>query len=179
MTLPTDAKERKDTPIYSGFLKYFPDAVVAVSRLSHRANEQHNPGEPVHWAKEKSTDEPDALMRHLVDPLTRGGSEYDADGAAHKVKTAWRAMADLQRFLDAGNAAFAPATPSPQFNLNLEDEIPEFEAFTPELLTVTRYPDTFIAAPPFIERTPRPEICTDCGADLGETGHFLSCLSGR
>lgn len=99
MKLPTDAKARKAVPIYTGFIKYFPDAVAAVAQLSFDANEQHNPGEPVHWAKEKSTDEDDALMRHLLDPLTAGGDLYDEDGTLHATKVAWRAMARLQRLL--------------------------------------------------------------------------------
>jgi hypothetical protein len=85
---------------------------VAVAQLSFAANEQHNPGEPLHWAKEKSTDEQDAGMRHAIEPLLIGGSEYDGDGFAHKVKKAWRALAELQRFLEAGNVARA-FTPGP------------------------------------------------------------------
>lgn len=112
MTLPTDPKARKAIPVWSGCIAYFPDALVAVAMLSQAANEQHNPGEPLHWAKEKSTDEEDAGMRHAIEPLLIGGSPYDSDGFAHKVKKAWRALADLQRFLEAGNVARA-FTPGP------------------------------------------------------------------
>ena len=45
--LPTDPKERKKIPIYSGVLKYFPDAIAAVAAVSFAGNEQHNPGEPL------------------------------------------------------------------------------------------------------------------------------------
>ena len=38
MNLPTDAKARKDVPLYSGLMKYFPDALVAVSELSRVGN---------------------------------------------------------------------------------------------------------------------------------------------
>ena len=96
--LPTDAKGRKAVPVYTGFVKYFPDAIVAVAELSAVANEQHNPGQPVHWAKEKSTDEKDALMRHLIDDVN---TPYDTDGIMHATKVAWRAMANLQRLLDS------------------------------------------------------------------------------
>jgi hypothetical protein len=58
-------------------------------------NDQHNPGEPLHWAKEKSIDEADALVRHL---LERG--KVDSDGVRHSAKVAWRALALLQRELD-------------------------------------------------------------------------------
>ena len=94
--VPTDAKARKALPVCTGFLDYFPDAALAVAELSRIGNEQHNPGEPLHWAKEKSTDEPDALVRHLLQRGTR-----DTDGVRHSAKVAWRAMALLQREIDA------------------------------------------------------------------------------
>lgn len=90
------AAERKAAPIYSGVVKYFPDALFEVAHLSKVGNDQHNPGEPLHWAKEKSTDEGDALLRHQVDAGTR-----DTDGVRHSAKVAWRALAQLQREIDA------------------------------------------------------------------------------
>jgi hypothetical protein len=96
MTLPSDAEERKKTPMATGLLDYFPDALAEVARCSLIANEQHNPGEHLHWAKHKSTDEADALMRHLVD---RG--KIDKDGVRHSAKVAWRGLALLQRELEA------------------------------------------------------------------------------
>jgi len=95
-TLPTTAEERKQFPVASGFLDYFPDAIVAVAHLSWKGNQQHNPGLPLHWARDKSTDEADTLMRHF---LQRG--TLDTDGIAHSVKLAWRAMALLQKELEA------------------------------------------------------------------------------
>lgn len=96
-SLPEDAQARKDVPIYTGFLKYFPKAIVAVTELSLQGNKQHHPDKPLHWDKSKSTDELDALTRHLLDSGT-----YDSDGVLHDVKVAWRAMANLERKLDAG-----------------------------------------------------------------------------
>ncbi len=64
--LPTDAQERKNIPVYSGFICYFPNAIVEVSKVSFRGNEQHNPGSPLHWDRSKSGDELDALTRHLI-----------------------------------------------------------------------------------------------------------------
>lgn len=98
--LPTDAQERKHRPIASGVLDYFPDALAEVAYCSWVGNEQHNPGERLHWAKEKSTDEPDALMRHLIERGT-----YDGDGVRHSAKVAWRALAMLQREIDAERQA--------------------------------------------------------------------------
>lgn len=88
-------KNRKEYPMYSGLLKYFPNALMEVSHVSWVCNEQHNKGEPMHWAKEKSTDEPDALMRHLVEAGT-----LDDDGIRHTAKVAWRALALLERELE-------------------------------------------------------------------------------
>jgi hypothetical protein len=91
--LPTDAEERKEIPIFSGVLNYFPLAIAAVARVSKAGNDKHNPGQPLHWARGKSMDHPDCIARHLidietVDPAT---GEY-ADAAA----LAWRALAKLQ-----------------------------------------------------------------------------------
>jgi hypothetical protein len=96
LALPTDAKARKATPIFSGVLKYFPDALAEVAAVSVAGNEQHNPGQPLHWAKEKSTDEGDALIRHQMEAGTR-----DSDGQRHSAKVAWRALAQLQREIEA------------------------------------------------------------------------------
>jgi hypothetical protein len=90
-----DASERKATPVCTGVLDYFPDALSEVARVSKAGNDQHNPGQPLHWAKEKSTDEADALARHL---LRRG--RLDKDGMRHSAKVAWRALALLQREID-------------------------------------------------------------------------------
>ena len=92
------AQERKQRPLFSGVLKYFPDALMEVAYVSYIGNEQHNPGQPLHWAKEKSQDEPDALLRHMIGNLD---SKFDADGTRHLAKAAWRALANLQRELDA------------------------------------------------------------------------------
>lgn len=74
-----------------GLLDYFPDALAYVSHVSYVANEQHNPGEEMHWAKDKSTDHADSLLRHLAE---RG--YLDDDGLLHSGKVAWRALANLQ-----------------------------------------------------------------------------------
>lgn len=100
-TLPSDPKARKTYPIYSGVLAYFPDALVEVAHVSWVGNEQHNPGTPLHWDRAKSTDEKDAETRHLIEPLTIGGAKFDSDGVRHAAKKAWRALADLQKEIEA------------------------------------------------------------------------------
>lgn len=89
--------KRKAQPITRGALDYFPDALLAVAELSRIGNEQHNPGEPLHWAKEKSTDHADCLVRHL---LERGQID-PTSGLSHTVSVAWRALALLQTEIDA------------------------------------------------------------------------------
>jgi Domain of unknown function (DUF5664) len=84
--------------MFSGLLAYFPDALEEVSHVSFVGNQQHNPGQPLHWAKEKSTDEPDCILRHLKDDAK--GIEFDTDGLRHLAKVAWRALANLQRRID-------------------------------------------------------------------------------
>jgi hypothetical protein len=83
--LPEDAAERKTYPVYSGVINYFPNAFLAIANLSFRGNQQHHPDKPLHWDMSKSTDELDALMRHIIE------GEWDA--------VAWRALANLEREL--------------------------------------------------------------------------------
>ena len=89
--------ERKATPVFSGVLKYFPKAIKYVSQVSKAGNDQHHPNKPLHWDKSKSTDEPDALVRHLIDHSI---NPVDDDGMLHAGKVAWRALALLERYLD-------------------------------------------------------------------------------
>lgn len=96
MLLAQDAQERKDTPITSGVLDYFPLALAAVAKCSKAGNDQHNPGQPLHWAKGKSTDHADCIARHLIDRKS-----VDTDGIPHDVKLAWRALALLQTRLES------------------------------------------------------------------------------
>lgn len=100
--LTIDSKERKKYPIASGCLDYFPAALAEVSRVSYQGNEQHNPGEPLHWARGKSADHADTIIRHLME---RGG--IDIDGMRHSAKMAWRALALLQLELEAEGAPIA------------------------------------------------------------------------
>lgn len=93
MPLPTDSDERKNIPIYSGFIAYFPAAMAAVASHSFVNNEKHNPGEPLHWDREKSTDQLDALARHLTELP-------DAQGLTEQIELlkaiVWRGCAQLQ-----------------------------------------------------------------------------------
>lgn len=86
-----DDKTRKGYPVLTGVLDYFPDALLAVAEVSRLGNDQHNPGQPLHWAKEKSTDHGNTAVRHIMQRGTR-----DSDGGRHTAKAAWRILAMLQ-----------------------------------------------------------------------------------
>lgn len=93
--LPKEAKERKKFPVGSGVLDYFPDAIVAVAEVSYVGNEQHNPGQPLHWNRGKSGDESDTMIRHYLQRGLR-----DTDGVRHSAKMVWRALAYLQKEIE-------------------------------------------------------------------------------
>jgi hypothetical protein len=93
---PESAADRKKIPLATGVLDYFTSALIEVARVSQVGNEQHNPGQPLHWARKKSTDQADTILRHFAE---RG--KTDTDGMRHSAKLAWRALALLQEELEA------------------------------------------------------------------------------
>lgn len=97
--LPTEAAARKNLPLYSGVMRYFPDALTAIAAVSKAGNDQHNPGQPLHWSRGKSGDHHDCLARHLLESGT-----VDSDGHRHSAKAAWRALAILQLEIEAERA---------------------------------------------------------------------------
>lgn len=103
---PIDQKLwRKQRPLYSGVVNYFRDALLEVAHVSFIGNLQHNPGQPLHWAREKSTDHLDCILRHTSD---HGVEPLDDDGGYHLAKVAWRALAELQLYLEAQKAKETP-----------------------------------------------------------------------
>ena len=88
-------QKRKEIPLYSGLIKYFPDALCEVARVSYIGSKQHHPDKDIHWDREKSTDDLDALMRHLME-----NGMHDIDGVRHSAKIAWRALAHLQKEIE-------------------------------------------------------------------------------
>ena len=93
----TKAQKRKKMPVYSGVLKYFPDALKEVSKASQAGNDQHGNGDKLHWDRSKSGDELDALTRHLMDHSI---DPMDDDGMLHLTKVCWRSLAALQKYLE-------------------------------------------------------------------------------
>jgi hypothetical protein len=127
LTLPTDSKERKNYPILSGCLNYFPAALAGVARISKIGNDKHNPGQQLHHNRSKSGDHGDCIIRHLMDVqdlLTIYEKEcvkaINSDSAHEKFQTlqnqirdeassvAWRALALSQEIHEKLGSPLAP-----------------------------------------------------------------------
>lgn len=77
------------------FVTTFRESLEALARLSQVGNDQHNPGEPLHWNREKSADHMDCAVRHLMDAGT-----VDTDGVRHTTKVCWRLFCELELHLE-------------------------------------------------------------------------------
>ena len=120
--METDKNKRKQIPIFTGLIKYFPKALAEVARVSYIGNQQHHPDKPLHWDRSKSTDELDALTRHLFQ-----AGETDTDGMLHSAKVAWRALANLEKELEKKDDKWFVdqynRNRDPKDRINLRDEI--------------------------------------------------------
>ncbi len=112
-SLPDDASSRNKIPKAEGLLYYYPNALAAVAEVSRIGNEQHNPGEPMHWARGKSTDHANKVIRHLIDAGLRDGK-----GVRHSAYAAWRMLALLQEEIERDT----PGIPLPRNCRAAEDE---------------------------------------------------------
>ena len=90
--LPTDPTTRKQYPMFSGLIQYFPKACAAVSHQSWVGNQQHHPDKPLHWDRNKSPDHADCVIRHMTE--------------GDWVAVAWRAMANLEEQIEQGYDPF-------------------------------------------------------------------------
>jgi Domain of unknown function (DUF5664) len=110
--LPTDAAARKAIPVGTGVFDYFTAALMEVAKISKMGNDQHNPGQPLHWARGKSEDHFDTMMRHAAERGT-----IDTDGGRHSAKMVWRALAILQKEMeDEGAPMSRGSRPAPSLN---------------------------------------------------------------
>ncbi|WP_426355656.1 dATP/dGTP diphosphohydrolase domain-containing protein [Stenotrophomonas maltophilia] len=115
VSLPDDAESRNGIPMADGLLYYFPNALAEVAKVSRIGNEQHNPGQPMHWDRGKSTDHENKILRHLVDAGRR-----DGQGVRHSAYLAWRALALLQEEIEREEGAPLPRNVRcPKYQLNL------------------------------------------------------------
>jgi dATP/dGTP diphosphohydrolase, N-terminal len=98
LVLPADYNARKALPLYDFMFGYFPLAWLEVVKVAVAGNNQHNPGERLHWARHKSTDQMNTAFRHLFDHGT--GVTKDTDGCYHLAKVIWRLSAELQLLVE-------------------------------------------------------------------------------
>lgn len=129
---PNASAARKRMPIFDGCMMYFPDALLAVAAFSLKANDKHNPGEPLHWSKHKSYDHANCVGRHLIDI----GPNWDAIDPEfdemHAVALAWRALAVLQIAIEAKRAGMTVRAYLEK--LKREAESAEKKPFDPSIL---------------------------------------------
>lgn len=92
--IPDDDK-RDNYPLFDVLFGYFPAAMCELARWSKVGNEQHNPGEDLHWSREKSTDHRNKIMRHLMDYDQR-----ESNGFYEAVPMLWRCAALVQELLE-------------------------------------------------------------------------------
>lgn len=115
-TLPTDSAERKNHPVSSGCLRYFPAALAGIAKTSTLGNDKHNPGEELHHDRSKSRDHGDCIIRHLMDvedllaALNRENADVTQQDILNEVnQMAWRALAFSQELHERFGAPLAPA----------------------------------------------------------------------
>ena len=122
-----DSLARKNTPIFRGCVRYFPDALAAVARLSYKGNEKHNPGQEMHHARGKSNDHGDCILRHQIefDQIDPETDEF------HAVAVAWRALAQLQELIERVQGL--PMAPGARAAVIIPDESTPAVALVPAL----------------------------------------------
>ena len=122
--IPQEDAARKAAPMFRGLLGYFPAALFEVAAHSLDSDRKHNGDNPEgpQWARGKSADHEDTIIRHLIDAGPRrtslawqlfewfkfwapkGSSAKDAR-RYHLRCIAWRALALLQEDCEADGAA--------------------------------------------------------------------------
>ncbi len=90
------SEQRKQYPMSSGCVDYFPDALALISHVSWTGNEKHNPGQPLHHSRWNSTDHADCVMRHHS---TRDNAE-NGHPLMHLGEEGWRVLAMIQEAME-------------------------------------------------------------------------------
>lgn len=80
------------TPLHTVLFGMFPNALRALAEHAQFGNEKHNPGEPLHWSFDKSTQHADCVLSHLA----KAGQTDPETGKSHTIAVLWRAFALLE-----------------------------------------------------------------------------------
>jgi hypothetical protein len=101
---------------------YWPNALRLLAEHCVRSNGKHNPGEPVHWAFDKSTHHAASAERH-----TEKFNEIDYEsGKLHGVSAVWRALSRLETLciglgMPMGELVWcSEAEPEPEVDVEVE-----------------------------------------------------------
>lgn len=89
--LPESDAERKELKPWKFFFRYFPRAIVEVTKISQGGCSQHSTDG---WDRSKSPEEMESLVRHMLDYT------QDEDDIKTAAQFAWRAMAQLQKLCE-------------------------------------------------------------------------------
>ncbi len=96
MQYDNSSARRKDRPVFDGCLQYAPAALLLVSELSRLGNDKHNPGQPLHHARGKSSDHGNCIIRHQMTFM-----DVDLEvNMIEAVHVAWRALMQLQEIAE-------------------------------------------------------------------------------
>jgi hypothetical protein len=162
-------------------------------------NRKHNPGEPMHHARGKSMDHAECIQRHQIDRHENGGYEpiqLDKEGKPTNLwrtlpdgrqvgppqvaYTAWRALAQLQEWLEANEGApLAPGAKLPSGGMS--DAV---------AASITEKLDRFLTRQtggPVVQRTPFRQIggdgtllrCSTCSKPAQKPGMCDTCRTGE
>lgn len=90
------------SPIYNGFLRYFPRAVDAVAMVSEYGQRKYGTWGGWHDVPDGIARYTDAKCRHMVKQESEGPYDDGDSGLAHAAQEAWNAMARLELLLEQG-----------------------------------------------------------------------------
>lgn len=107
-----DYAARKNIPVFNFLTRYFPKALVEVTKVCVAGNVQHNPElapTDINWTRHKSADQLNTALRHMIDHATSGPIDAEppevlaiidaageTGGTYHLAKAAWRILAELE-----------------------------------------------------------------------------------
>jgi hypothetical protein len=114
-----DYQQRKNVPVFSFLVGYFPRAIREIVRVCVAGNMQHNKEvEPtaIYWAKGKSTDQLNTAQRHMMDHAITGPFDEEPPEVQaliggptyHLAKAAWRIMAELENTIQKEERVASP-----------------------------------------------------------------------